>query len=61
MNEISSVGSPTSYEYKCPNEGKNCKGRKHCHVIETTEKINKMEAVIMCPIEHKKIRVVIGA
>ena len=54
--------STKSFEYKCPYEGKKCELGKHCHVIETTQKLNnEIEAWIMCKVKHEKIRVTVGA
>ena len=48
--------------YKCPYEGVKCDGNKHCHVLETIEKLPApITAVVKCPIRHnEKIPVKIG-
>lgn len=51
-----------TYIYNCPHEGKNCIGKKHCHVHETPVELKgKMTVVVQCPVRHKaKILVEIG-
>lgn len=45
------------YEYKCPNESK-CRIKKHCHIIETEDKLPQEMAIIhKCPAEKKKIKI----
>ena len=55
------VGTKT-FSYKCPHEGKNCIGRKHCHVHETPVELKeKMSVVVECPVRRNaKIIVEIG-
>lgn len=53
---------PKSVEYKCPHEGSHCKLGKHCHVLETADKLPyKITALVKCSIYNKKIPVEIGA
>lgn len=64
MQEIQILPSGAcTFVYKCPHGGEKCAGHKHCHVLETPEKLEKkMTVVIECPIRHKaKIPVEIGA
>ena len=55
--------APKSVEYKCPYEGARCKLKKHCHILETPDKLPcKITALVKCPIHNnKKIPVEIGA
>lgn len=48
--------------YKCPHEGNNCKGHKHCHVLETTEALpGKITVLFQCPVQkNQKIPIIIG-
>lgn len=51
-----------SVEYKCPYEGSRCKLGKHCHVLETADRLPCMIiAFVKCPISKTKIAVEIGA
>ena len=53
--------SSVPYVYKCPNEGIKCEGRKHCHVLETTDELPlRIKALIPCPLKKAKIEVEIG-
>ena len=64
LQEIQTLpGDSCTFIYKCPYGGEKCVGHKHCHVLETPEKLaEKMAVVIECPVRHKaKIRVEIGA
>lgn len=51
-----------TYVYKCPYEGPNCSGGKHCHALQTTVKLkNSMTVVMECLVRKKaKIAVEIG-
>lgn len=51
------------YVYRCPHEGANCIGGKHCYILETTQKIPcPLTALVKCPVQNNaKIEVVIGA
>lgn len=51
-----------SVAYKCPYEGVHCKLGKHCHVLETAERLPcKITVLVKCPIyNNKKIFVEIG-
>lgn len=53
----------STYIYKCPYEGSNCRGNKHCHILETTDKLkSKLGVIVKCPMRHgEKIFVEIGA
>ena len=54
--------APHSVEYKCPHEGSRCKLGKHCHVLETADRLPcRITAFVKCPIYKKKIPVEIGA
>lgn len=56
------VTPPKSVAYKCPYEGPRCKLGKHCHVLETADKLPcKITAFVKCPVYKKKIPVEIGA
>lgn len=48
--------------YKCPYEGKKCKGGKHCHILETYEKLPlPLFVAYKCPVKNgKKIPLQIG-
>lgn len=61
MTNITVASKPV--EYKCPYEGPRCKLGKHCHVLETADKLPcKITALVKCPIHNnKKIPVEIGA
>nr|DAU11393.1 MAG TPA: hypothetical protein [Caudoviricetes sp.] len=61
MTNITAASKPV--EYKCPYEGPRCKLGKHCHVLETADKLPcKITALVKCPIHNnKKIPVEIGA
>lgn len=60
MKVANNTTPESSIMYKCPYE-KNCTARKHCHILETTERLpTKVTVIIKCPIAHKKISVVIG-
>lgn len=61
MTNITAASKPV--EYKCPYEGPRCKLGKHCHVLETADKLPcKITALVKCPIHNnKKIPVDIGA
>ena len=61
MTNITAASKPV--EYKCPYEGPRCKLGKHCHVLETADKLPcKITAIVKCPIHNnKKIPVEIGA
>ena len=61
MTNITAASKPV--EYKCPYEGPRCKLGKHCHVLETADKLPcKITALVKCPIRNnKKIPVEIGA
>lgn len=54
--------APKSVEYKCPYEWARCKLKKHCHVLETPDKLPcKITALVKCPIHNnQKIPVEIG-
>ncbi len=55
------ITTPTSIEYKCPHEGPRCKLGKHCHVLETADKLPcKITVFVKCPVHNKKISVEIG-
>ncbi len=56
-------GKIPTFTYKCPYEGRNCLGNKHCHILETTDELkSKLTVVIQCPVRHReKISVEIGA
>lgn len=50
-----------SIEYKCPYEGPRCKLGKHCHVLETADKLPcRITVLVKCPIKKEKIPVEIG-
>ena len=54
--------TPHSVEYKCPHEGSRCKLGKHCHVLETADRLPcRITAFVKCPIYKKKVPVEIGA
>ena len=61
MTNITAASKPV--EDKCPYEGPRCKLGKHCHVLETADKLPcKITALVKCPIHNnKKIPVEIGA
>jgi len=47
--------APKSVEYKCPYEGARCKLKKHCHVLETPDKLPcKITALVKCPIHNNQ-------
>lgn len=53
MTNITAASKPV--EYKCPYEGPRCKLGKHCHVLETADKLPcKITALVKCPIHNNK-------
>lgn len=47
--------------YKCPHEGVNCPLKKHCHAIETPDRLPpNFTAILNCPLHKAKIEVTLN-
>ena len=49
----------STYVYKCPFEGSNCSGGKHCHALQTPVKLKNPMAVVMECIVRKKAKIAV--